>query len=215
MTTKATTNKFSPEVRERAVRMVLDHAGEYPAADDEAVAGIAAAQPFDRPARAHARRVGVDQQGQQHLRRERRLPRVAQPVAGLEPAQVHHPHRVDDQMDDVALRQPVHHVSRKQEGLTSFRFAKMMRHRSVRAVEGRRSNRASPSPSTPKRTKTRHHDVPEGDCATGTLQVVKEISEMAVDHVRFLQRCHVRCVGDHVHPRARDVLLQHPRRRRR
>jgi len=28
--TKATTNKFSPEVRERAVRMVLDHAGEYP-----------------------------------------------------------------------------------------------------------------------------------------------------------------------------------------
>ena len=30
MTTKATTNKFSPEVRERAVRMVLEHAGEYP-----------------------------------------------------------------------------------------------------------------------------------------------------------------------------------------
>ena len=24
------TNKFSPEVRERAVRMVLDHRGEYP-----------------------------------------------------------------------------------------------------------------------------------------------------------------------------------------
>ena len=30
MTTKATTNKFSPEVRERAVRMVLEHVGEYP-----------------------------------------------------------------------------------------------------------------------------------------------------------------------------------------
>ncbi len=30
MTTKATTNKFSPEVRERAVRMVLEHAGDYP-----------------------------------------------------------------------------------------------------------------------------------------------------------------------------------------
>ena len=29
MTTKATTNKFSPKVRERAVRMVLEHAGEY------------------------------------------------------------------------------------------------------------------------------------------------------------------------------------------
>ena len=31
MTMKATTNKFSPEVRERAVRMMLEHVGEYPA----------------------------------------------------------------------------------------------------------------------------------------------------------------------------------------
>ena len=30
MTTRATTNKFSPEVRERAVRMVLEHTGDYP-----------------------------------------------------------------------------------------------------------------------------------------------------------------------------------------
>ena len=30
MTTKVTTNKFSPEVRERAVRMVQEHTGEYP-----------------------------------------------------------------------------------------------------------------------------------------------------------------------------------------
>ena len=28
--TSKTTNKFSPEVRERAVRMVLEHGGEYP-----------------------------------------------------------------------------------------------------------------------------------------------------------------------------------------
>jgi transposase len=28
--TKQTSNKFSPEVRARAVRMVLDHEGEYP-----------------------------------------------------------------------------------------------------------------------------------------------------------------------------------------
>ena len=30
MTTKTTTNKFLSEVRERAVRMVLEHAGDYP-----------------------------------------------------------------------------------------------------------------------------------------------------------------------------------------
>ena len=28
--TSTTTNKFSPEVRDRAVRMVLDHSGEHP-----------------------------------------------------------------------------------------------------------------------------------------------------------------------------------------
>ena len=30
MTTKATTNKFSPEVRERAVRLVLEGGGDHP-----------------------------------------------------------------------------------------------------------------------------------------------------------------------------------------
>ena len=30
MTTEATTNKFLPEVRECAIRMVLEHIGDYP-----------------------------------------------------------------------------------------------------------------------------------------------------------------------------------------
>jgi hypothetical protein len=118
-------------------------------------------------------RVGVDQQGQQHLRRERRLPRTAQLVAGLECAQVHHRHHADDQVDDVALGQPVHHVGRKQEGLTSFRFTKIVRHRSIRVVGEHRSNRASLSLSTPKHTEACHCDIPESNYATGSFATQK------------------------------------------
>src|SRR3954468_5817163 len=60
----------------RVVRLLLG--------DDEAVAGVTLAQPLDRPARADALRVGVDQQGQQHLRCERRLSGTAELVADLE-----------------------------------------------------------------------------------------------------------------------------------
>ncbi len=41
MTNQAKSPKFSPEVRERAVRMVLDHAGDYPS-QWAAIASIAA-----------------------------------------------------------------------------------------------------------------------------------------------------------------------------
>ena len=55
------------------------------------------------------------------------------------------------------------------EGAIGFESAQVHRcHRSVRVVEERRSNRASPYPSTPKRTKIRHYDVSEGDRATGS-----------------------------------------------
>ena len=125
-----------PHARDVALAEPRDHRViRDGAADNEAVTGIATAQPLNHPARAEAVRVGVDQQSQQHLRRKRCLPRTAQFVVSLELTQVHHRHRVDDQVDDVACRQPVHHVSRKQESLTSFRFTKMVRHHSVRVVE--------------------------------------------------------------------------------
>ena len=53
-------------------------------ADDEAIADIAPAQPLDRPARADAVAVGIDQHRQQHRRRERRLAGTAELVRGLE-----------------------------------------------------------------------------------------------------------------------------------
>jgi len=49
----------------------------------------------------------------------------------------------------------------------------MVRHRSTRVVEEQRSNRASPGPSTPKHTKTRHPDVPKGNCATSSQAAIK------------------------------------------
>ena len=103
-------------------------------------------------------RVGVDQQGQQHLRRERRLARMAQLVAGLEPAQVHHRHRVDDQVNDVVFRQPVHHVGWEQKGLTSFRCAKVVRHRSIRvvAVSWESDDRIARRPARQHRSAPKH-----------------------------------------------------------
>jgi hypothetical protein len=80
--------------------------------DDEPIACITPAQPLNRPARADAVRISVDQQRQQHLRRKRRLTRAANPIGRFKPGQVHQTNGVDDQVDDVALRQPIHHVHR-------------------------------------------------------------------------------------------------------
>ncbi len=97
-------------------------------ADDEAIAGIAAAQPLDRSARPDPVAVGVDQQGQQHPRRERGLTGASDLAGRLEGRQVHQTDRVDDQVDDVVARQPVHHVDRKKKPLPSIRHSEELRH---------------------------------------------------------------------------------------
>jgi hypothetical protein len=128
----------SPEARDhRVVRHVL--------ADDEAVARIAPAQPLDGPARAHAVAVGVDQHRQQHRRRERRLARTAELVRRLEGGEVHQRHRLQDQMHDVVLGQPVPHVRRQQEGLAPFRATEVVGHASPRARSRERISPGSPT----------------------------------------------------------------------
>ena len=72
-------------------------------ADDEPVAGIAPAQPLDRPARPHTVAVSVDQQRQQHRWRERRLACATDLAGRLEVAEVHEPDTIHNNVDDVAL----------------------------------------------------------------------------------------------------------------
>jgi hypothetical protein len=97
-------------------------------ADDEPEPGIAAAAPFDRPARADAVAVGIEQQGQQDPRRERRLAGLAHLVGGLEGGQVHQRHGIDEKVDDVVLGQPVQHVDRQQVALAPIRLAEEAGH---------------------------------------------------------------------------------------
>jgi hypothetical protein len=72
-------------------------------ADDEPVAGIAPAQPLDRPARPHTVAVSVDQQRQQHRWRERRLACATDLAGRLEVAEVHETDAIHNNVDDVAL----------------------------------------------------------------------------------------------------------------
>jgi len=63
-----TTNKFSPEVRARAVRMVLDHEGDYPLFAPEpsgALVGCGIGCWKDRLRPADASRMGEEGRGRQ------------------------------------------------------------------------------------------------------------------------------------------------------
>src|SRR4029453_10428786 len=106
-------------------------------ADDEPEAGVAPAQPLDRPARAGAVGVGVDQERQQDPGGERRLAGLADLVGGLEARQIHQRHGIDDQVDDVAGGQPVHQVDRQQVALPAVRLAEEAGHRRPSSARGR------------------------------------------------------------------------------
>ena len=93
------------------------------AADNEPITGVAPAQPLDHPARSYPVTVSVNQQRQHHRRRKRRLPGVADLAGRLKLAQVHHTDRVNDQVNDVVLGEPVHHVDRQQKPLAAIRGA--------------------------------------------------------------------------------------------
>lgn len=97
-------------------------------ANDEPVAGIPPAQPHDRPARPHAAPISVDQQRQQQLWRERRLARANDFAGRLEVAKVHKPDSIHNDVEDVALGQPVHYVDRYKEALATIRFAEELSH---------------------------------------------------------------------------------------
>ena len=53
--TKATSNRFSPEVRQRAVRMVIEHASDHHASQWAAIGSITAKIGNIPPAEAEAR----------------------------------------------------------------------------------------------------------------------------------------------------------------
>ena len=139
-------------------------------ADNEPIARVAAAQPFNHPARPHTVAVGVDQQRQENPRRKRRLARPANLAARLETLEVHQRHRVHDQMHDVRRRQPVHHVDRQQEALAAIRCPEEMRHLHPPAV-------ADPQAIIPLGQRQAQQDEPHttsatlrSNCATGSIQ---------------------------------------------
>ena len=93
----------SPEPRDHAViRHVL--------ADDHAEARVPPAQPLDLAAGAMAVGVGVDQHRQHHRRRKRRLAGTSRPGLRFEHRQVHLLDRIEHEVHQVGLRQPILHV---------------------------------------------------------------------------------------------------------
>ena len=111
----------SAEARDHAViRHVL--------ADDHPEAHVPPAQALHLAAGAMAVGVGVDQHRQHHGRCEGRLPGTSRPVLGFETRQVHLLDRIEHQVDEVALGQPVQHVHRQQKALPAIRLAEEGRH---------------------------------------------------------------------------------------
>ena len=74
---------------------------------------------------------------------------AAELVRRLKGREVHQRHRVQDQMHDVVLGQPVPHVRRQQEGLATFRATEVVGHASPRV-----GSRQGISPGSPTQAAT-------------------------------------------------------------
>ena len=103
-------------------------------ADDHPEAHIPPAQALHLAAGAMAVGVGVDQHRQHHGRCEGRLPGTSRPVLGFETRQIHLVDRIEHQVDEVALGQPVQHVHRQQKALPAVGLAEEGRHGGPPAV---------------------------------------------------------------------------------
>lgn len=78
---------------------------------------VRAARRLDRPRGAHARRVGVEQGGEHHLRVVGRPSCTLGRVLIIERGGVEEADRVDQEVGEVALLEPVEHARRKEEQL--------------------------------------------------------------------------------------------------
>ncbi len=119
---------------------------------------VLAAAPLDRPRRALANRVGIQQQGDHHPRLMRRPPPAVVAVVAVERRQIDRLDRVDHEPGQMVIRQPVAQARRQQERLLTITREEVLAHPTP------------PQPTTKESSSTPRTDKPRrsGVCATAS-----------------------------------------------